>query len=118
MPEAGCVGSATWADDLESDTMTQTRFVEVGAWTTLETVWGGEARAVFVRPARAQIKVRYGDGRWCGTDRQQQTLDGFRARGLKVGPARILYARIQITVPRSTEVTYDVYRAFPRLRAA
>lgn len=97
--------------------MRKTRFVEVGAWTTLETVWGGEARAVFVRPVRAQIKVRYGgNGWWCGTDRQLQTLDGFRARELKVGPALILYARMQIAVPRSTEVTYDVYRAFPRLR--
>jgi hypothetical protein len=99
--------------------MKKARFVEVGDWRTLEWVWWGEAQAVFVRPAGAQVKVRYGNGRWCGRDSQQQTLDGSRARTLKVGPALFILcgARMQIAVPRSTEVTYQVSRAFPRLPA-
>ena len=86
--------------------MTKTRFVEVGAWTTLERFWGSSGRAVFVRPARAEIKVRYGS--WLGQDRQRQTLDGLRHRELKVGFESIAYARMQIIVPRSTEVTYEL----------
>lgn len=93
--------------------MTKTRFVEVGDWRTLETFWGGKARAVFRGPARAHIKVRYGIGWRFGKDSQQQTLDGLRAKELRVGSASILYARIQIGVPRSTEVTYELYPGSP-----
>lgn len=93
--------------------------MDFGGWRTLESTWGAEARAVFVGPARAQIKVRYGNGWWCGKDAQHQTLDGFRARTLKVGlPTSMLYARMQIAVPRSTEVTYEIDRGFPRVRQA
>ena len=87
--------------------MTKTRFVEVGAWTTLERFWGSSGRAVFVRPVRAEVKVRYGS--WLGQDRQRQTLDGLQPRELKVGfESSIAYARMQIIVPRSVEVTYEL----------
>ena len=86
--------------------MTKTRFVEVGAWTTLERFWGSSGRAVFVRPARAEVKVRYGS--WLGRDCQRQTLDGLQPRELKVGFESIAYARMQIIVPRSIQVTYEL----------
>jgi len=88
--------------------MTKTRFVEVGAWRTLERFWGSSGRAVFVRPARAEVKVRYGTWSWLGQDRQRQTLDGLHPRELKVGFESIAYARMQIIVPRSSEVTYEL----------
>ena len=65
--------------------MRKTRFAEVGAWTTLERLWGRKGRAVFVGPARAEIKVRYGNGRGLGADLQRQTLDGLHARELRIG---------------------------------
>ena len=86
--------------------MTKTRYVEVGAWRTLERFWGSSGRAVFVRPARAEVKVRYGS--WLGQDRQRQTLDGLQPRELKVGFESIAYARMQIIVPRSIQVTYEL----------
>lgn len=89
--------------------MTKTRYVEVGVWTTLERLWGRTGRAVFVGPARAEIKVRYGNGPGLGTDRQRQTLDGLHPRELRVGVWSLVYARMQILVPRSREVTYDFY---------
>jgi hypothetical protein len=42
--------------------MKKARFVPVGSWRTLERFWGGKGRVVFLRPARAEIKVRYGNG--------------------------------------------------------
>lgn len=89
--------------------MTKTRFVEVEGWTTLERFWGGKGRAVFVAPARAQIQVRYGKGWWFDKDSQHQTLDGLHAKELKVGWASIVYARMQMIVLRSFEVTYEFY---------
>lgn len=88
--------------------MTKTRFAEVGAWRTLERFWGGRGRAVFLGPAGAEIKVRYGNGWFLGEDRQQQTLDGLHAKELKVGLGSLVYARMQILVSRSRQVTYDV----------
>jgi hypothetical protein len=46
---------------------------------------------------------------WLGLDRQRQTLDGLHPRQLKVGFESIAYARMQIIVPRSIEVTYALY---------
>ena len=89
--------------------MRKTQFVEVGAWTTLERLWGSKGRAVFVGPARAEIKVRYGNGRGLGWDLQRQTLDGVHAREMKIGLWSLVYARIQILVSRSREVSYDFY---------
>jgi hypothetical protein len=89
--------------------MRKTRFVEVGAWRTLEWFWGGKGRAVFLGPARAEIKVRYGNGWVLGEDRQHQTLNGLHPRELKVRLGSLVYARMQILVPRSRQVTYDFY---------
>lgn len=89
--------------------MTKTRFVEVGGWRTLERFWVGKGSAVF-RPARAQIKIRYGDGWWFGKDSQQQRLDGLQAKALRVGSESVFYARMQMMVLRSVEVTYEFYR--------
>ena len=46
---------------------------------------------------------------WLGQDRQRQTLDGLHPKELKVGFESIVYARMQILVPRSIEVTYELY---------
>jgi hypothetical protein len=88
--------------------MRKTRFVEVGRWRTLERVWGRRVRAVFVHPARARVKVRYGDGPGLGWDGPQEVLDGLRAKALVVGWASLLGARVQIEVPRSTMVSYEL----------
>jgi len=89
--------------------MRKTRFVDGGAWSTLEWFWGGTGRAVFLRPARAEIKVRYGNGWLLGEDRQYQALDGLHLKELKVGLGSLVCARMQILVSRSREVTYDLY---------
>jgi hypothetical protein len=98
-------------NDRQGREMRKTRFVDVGAWTTLERLWGRTGRAVFVGPARAEIKVRYGNGLGLGKDLQRQTLDGLHARELRIGLGSLVYARMQILVPRSREVTYDFYPA-------
>ena len=64
---------------------------------------------MFLGPPRAEIKVRYGNGWFLGEDRQHQTLDGLHAKELKVGLGSLVYARTQILVPRSRQVTYDLY---------
>lgn len=89
--------------------MRKTRFVEVRAWRTLEWFWGGKGRAVFLGPATAEIKVRYGNGWGLSKDRQHQTRDGVRARELKVGLGSLVYARMQMLVRRSSAVAYDFY---------
>lgn len=64
---------------------------------------------MFLRPARAEIKVRYGNGWWLGKDDQQETLGGLHPKELKVGLGSVVYARMQMIVPRSVEVTYELY---------
>jgi len=86
-------------------------FAEAGAWTTLERLWGRTGRAVFVGPARAEIKVPYGNGRGLGKDLQRQTLDDLHPRELKIGLWSLVYARMQSLVPRSREVTSAFYPA-------
>ena len=61
----------------------------------------------FARP-RAEIKVRYGVG-WFGKDRQKQKLNGSGYKTLSVGGWSVTYARMQMKVSESTNVTYDVY---------
>lgn len=82
--------------------------MEVGGWRTLERFWGGKGRAVFLGPAGAQVKVRYGNGWFLGKDRQHQTLDGLHPKELKVGLWSLVYARMQMLVSRSREVAYDL----------
>ena len=64
---------------------------------------------MFLRPGGAEIKVRYGNGWFLGEDRQHQTLDGVHPKELTVGLGSLVYARMQILVSRSREVTYDFY---------
>lgn len=89
--------------------MRKTRFVEFGAWRTLERFWCRKGRAVFLEPPDAEIKVRYGNGWILGDDRQYQTLDGVRPKELQIGLGSLLYARMQMLVGRSRKVTYDLY---------
>ena len=88
---------------------TRTVFVTKGGWRTLEVVFGASRSAAFVKPAGAQIKVRYGVG-WFGFDRQKQKLDGITAKTLSVGATGSLArARMQMKVVQDTEVTYEFF---------
>jgi hypothetical protein len=88
--------------------MEKTKYVEKGEWRTLEQYWNATGTAFFKAPAGAQIKLRYGYG-WFGKDRQKQTLDGVDVKRLCVGLWSVSYARMQIKVPVSTDVTYSVF---------
>mgnify|MGYP005863066855 CR=1 FL=1 len=59
----------------------------------------------YINPAR---KVLYGIG-FLGFDRRKQTLNGSDYKKLSVGIGSVAYARMQVRVSQSTEVTYDVY---------
>jgi hypothetical protein len=83
----------------------RTKFVKFGDWRTLESGWNATFSCRFRDPGGAQVKVRYGDGRWLGRDGQKQTLDGTD-RLVTVGRASFAYARIQMKVQQDTEVTY------------
>jgi hypothetical protein len=63
---------------------------------------------LFEAPSGAQIKARCGGG-WFGFDRQKQTLNGQDYKKLEVGSGSLGYARMQIKVSQTTDVTYDVY---------
>ena len=53
-------------------------------------------------------RVRYGGG-WFGFDRQKQTLNGRDFKKLEVGLGSLGYARMQVRVSQTTDVTYAVY---------
>jgi hypothetical protein len=96
-------------------TVDRVRFVKAGDWRTLETFFGtgGSAQGVFVHPAGARIKVRYGFG-WFGFNRQSQTLDGIRTRTLDVGSVgSAARARMQMRVNGDVEVTYVLHLPGP-----
>jgi hypothetical protein len=59
---------------------------------------------VFCSSSGAQIKVRCGAG-FLGFDNQRQTLNGRDTKDLSVGGASIAYARMQMKVHESAEVT-------------
>ncbi len=88
--------------------MINTKHIGKGDWRTVESFWNANGVAFFKAPSGAQIKVRYGYG-WLGFDRQKQTLNGFDYKKLDVGLGSLGYARMQIKVSQSTDVTYDVY---------
>jgi hypothetical protein len=88
--------------------MIRSRQVTSGDWRTLESFWNAQGTAFFRAPAGARIKVRYGVG-FFGFNRQEQTLNGADYKKLGVGRGSVGYARMQIRVSQSTEVTYDVY---------
>jgi len=83
----------------------RTKSVKAGAWRTLEYGWNATFACVFQLPVGAQVKIRYGDGRYLGWDSQRQTLDGT-VRLLNVTTASLAYARVQISVQNDTTVTY------------
>lgn len=86
---------------------TRTKFVTSGDWRTLEWFWNSTGNAAFIGPKGAVIKVRYGVG-FLGWDSQKQTLDGVSTKRLSVGRTSVAYARMQIKVLSSTNVTYEV----------
>jgi len=88
--------------------MIRTKRVTSGGWRTVETFWNAAGTAFFKAPSGAQIKVRYGVG-WFGFDRQKQTLNGRDFRKLSVGLGSLGYARMQVMVSQTADVTYDVY---------
>lgn len=88
--------------------MVRTKRITSGGWRTVETFWNAAGTAFFKAPAGAQIKVRYGGG-WFGFDRQKQTLNGNDYKKLTVGLASLAYARMQVKVSQTADVTYDVY---------
>ncbi|MDJ0690296.1 MAG: hypothetical protein QNJ41_17525 [Xenococcaceae cyanobacterium MO_188.B32] len=85
-----------------------TKLIEAGGWRTVESFWNANGTAFFRSPAGAEIKVRYGGG-FLGFDRQKQTLNGSDYKKLSIGLGSIGYARMQIKVPQTTYVTYDIY---------
>jgi hypothetical protein len=88
--------------------MIRTKFIKSGDWRTVESFWNARGTGFFRAPAGANIKVRYGVG-WLGFDSQKQTLNGSDYRKLTVGMGSVTYARMQVKVSQSTDVTYDVY---------
>jgi hypothetical protein len=88
--------------------MIKTKRITSGGWRTVESFWNASGTAFFRAPAGAQIKVRYGYG-WFGFDRQKQTLNGSDFKRLGVGYGSVAYARMQVKVSKTADVTYDVY---------
>jgi len=81
--------------------------VRAGDWRTLESFWNVTTTAFFLRPAGAEIKIRY-SGWWFGVDRQRQTLDGVSVKRLAVSRWSAFVARIQMKTKVDALVTYDV----------
>ncbi|QIR41737.1 hypothetical protein HCG51_34180 (plasmid) [Tolypothrix sp. PCC 7910] len=88
--------------------MIRTKRIEAGDWRTVESFWNASGTAFFKLPVGASIKVRYGVG-FLGVDRQKQTLNGSDYKKLSVGFGSVSLARMQIKVPQTIDVTYDVY---------
>ncbi|MBE9029021.1 hypothetical protein IQ266_04500 [filamentous cyanobacterium LEGE 11480] len=83
------------------------RQIKAGKWRTLEKFWNSKGTAYFRSPSRAKIRVRYGKG-WLSKNRQKKTLNGGSYQKLSVGKWSLSYARMQMKVPRTTNVTYMV----------
>jgi hypothetical protein len=88
--------------------MIRTKRIEVGDWQTVESFWNASGTAFFKLPVGAVIKVRYGVG-FLGFDRSKQTLTGSDYKKLSIGIGSLAWARMQIKVSQTTDVTYDVY---------
>jgi hemolysin activation/secretion protein len=91
--------------------VTKTKTVKSGDWRTLESGWNVHFFMHFIQPLGAQVKVRYGIG-WFGWDSQKQTLNGQTTVKLEVteGSSKA-YARVQIKVRQTSEVTYTYIAA-------
>jgi hypothetical protein len=96
------------------------KHVKAGDWRTLESYWNTTGHGYFREPAGAEIKVLYGAS-WLSKDRQKQRLDGINVKKLEIGAWSVSYARIQIKVPRDTDVNYlacsgGVAKSLPTIR--
>jgi hypothetical protein len=91
----------------------RTRLVRAGNWHTLEAGWNARFSCRFANPVGAQIKIRYGNGRFLGRDSQQQTLDGVHVKAVHVGGGSVVYARVQMKVQKDTEVPYTYIATGP-----
>ncbi len=89
-------------------TLLRSKSVKGGKWETLESFAGSvpSTTAIFVSPAGAVIKVRFGFG-FLGWDKQKQTLDGVTSKSLHVS-GFVGKARMQIRVQSDTTVNYEV----------
>lgn len=94
-------------------TVQRTRRVKAGDWRTLESGWNATFSCLFLLPAGAEIKIRYGGGWIFGKDSQRQTLDGVHTKSLNVGRASLAYARAQMKVKNDVDVTYTYVTAGP-----
>ncbi len=98
------------APNLPQQPIVRVKRVKKGGWRTLENFWNSKADIVFVRPAGATVKIRYGSTKkYFGKNRQKQRLKGNQPVVLKVGSYSAVRARVQIYVERDTDVTYYVY---------
>lgn len=88
--------------------MIRTKHIQSGGWRTVESFWNARGTAFFREPAGASVKVRYGVG-FLGFDSQRQRLDGAGYKKLEVGLGSVSFARMQVRVSQSTDVTYAVY---------
>lgn len=88
--------------------MIRTRQLSGGTTQTVESFWNATGTAFFRGPAGATINVKYGKGRF-SVNRQNQTLDGQSVKKLVVGKGSLVFARMRVKVPVTSEVTYDVY---------
>jgi hypothetical protein len=88
--------------------MIRTKHITSGGWRTVESFWNAKGTAFFRAPSGARVKVRYGAG-FLGFDSQTQALNGADYKKLTVGIGSVAYARMQVRVSQSTDVTYDVY---------
>jgi hypothetical protein len=79
-----------------------------GKTHTVESFWNAAGTAFFQGPVGAIINVKYGKG-WLSVNRQKQTLDGVSVKKLSVGKGSLVYARMRVKVPVTSQVTYDVY---------
>jgi hypothetical protein len=88
--------------------MIRTKPIVSNDWRTVESFWNAKGTAFFKAPIGARIKIRYGVG-WFGFDSQTQTLSGDAYKKLAIGVGSLGFARMQIRVSQTTDVTYDVY---------
>ena len=88
--------------------VTKQKLVKAGDWRTLESFWNASADGLFMAPAGAEIKIRYGGGWPFGSDAQRQRLDGVHQKKLSVGKASLVYARMQMKVSQDAQVTYTI----------